>query len=272
MKCPNVIKAAIKLAQDKKAVDGKDMWALADALVKDCGLPNSERRPGVNNGSAASLETACNELKARGITYKMSTLAHIRQNALAFPRAKRHADNVSFWGHANAGTPDVLDWVLSTPGLKHYRNRKGLEMVDALVIRDMAKGYRQAQSVKRRRALEAAQEEEKKADTLEKKRKARKKVEELEEMPETGPGGATPEASLMHELATSQAINFELSQIAIDLKEILPRLRALNSLDDVFVANYLEQCEAILTTTQHIENFLRGKSNVRNLAEVKHGA
>lgn len=37
LQCPNVVAAAIKLAEHQKLAEGKDLWALGDALIKDCG-------------------------------------------------------------------------------------------------------------------------------------------------------------------------------------------------------------------------------------------
>jgi hypothetical protein len=92
MQCPNVVAAGIKLAEHEKAANGKDLWMLGDALVRDCGRgeepssENTKRRNGAHNGSKADIEVAQRELAAVGITYTVGTLTQIRQIAMTFPK------------------------------------------------------------------------------------------------------------------------------------------------------------------------------------------
>jgi len=109
-KFPNVIAAAERIQEHESVVEGKDLWALGDALVKECGEPRATA--GKNDGSYNQIKIAAEALGNRGLTYKgspykVSTLKDLRYTAFNFPKSTRR-ENVNFWVHYDAGNPEML--------------------------------------------------------------------------------------------------------------------------------------------------------------------
>jgi hypothetical protein len=268
MQCPNVVAAAIKLEEHKKAAEGRDLWLLGDALIKDCGgdaaYGNTHMRTKANNGSKATIDRARDELKVHGIEYAAATLVQIRQIAMTFSKADR-IDAVSFWGHYNAGNPEILKWILNQPTLRKYKNRKGYEMVDALRIRELARTYRQLQDKERERQHNAAADRERAATTLEDKRNAREEIERLKGMPKFGAGSIKPEPSVLRSAADTMEIDADIGRALMLLQEALPKLREIENLDADYTASFIEECDNCIAAATRIKNFLTGESNVRDI-------
>src|SRR6516165_2752521 len=94
--CPNVVAAGVRLAEYQKQAEGKGLWALADALIKDCGGEDNDTpvgtptgRSGRHNGSTATIAQASTELGNNGVEFTKETLRQIRDIGIAFPRAER---------------------------------------------------------------------------------------------------------------------------------------------------------------------------------------
>ena len=283
LQCPNVVAAAIKLEELKKAAEGKNLWLLGNALIKDCGYGNTQAprihgaKPGVKNGSKATLERACDELKVHGINYTARTLADIRDVAIAFPKDVDRKDNVSFWGHAYAGSPQILNWILSTPSLRTYKNRKGFEMVDALLIRDLAKTYRQVQEQERvedHRNAKDKLKDAKESGDLPAIRKAQDEVDETSRPPKAKGGGRPPSPSKLQAAAELMKTNAQWLETERDLEEakkaldvVYLRLQDMNEINSDYAEGYIEDCTAIAALATRIVNFLKGKSN--NLVHLR---
>jgi hypothetical protein len=156
--CPNVVAAATKLAEAQKEAGGRCLWALGDALIKDCGHEEegscqiSGMRTKAHNGSKATLETAVGELEARGINYEANTLRQIRDIAITFKKADR-IEGLGFWAHGEAGNPTILQWIMRTVP-KREKDRWGV--ISVVVIREKARQYREFMQRKERERHEAA--------------------------------------------------------------------------------------------------------------------
>jgi len=149
---PNVLAAAERRQRHLDDVNGKDLWALGEALIKDCGKPGDDR---THNGSHGRIEAAAKELAAKGFDYNLNTLVNIRETAFAFPSVRRITD-VAFWTHSAAGSPDLLD------AATKLARREGVSVTAAFVSK-AARRWREQDDEKRKADHAKAKEDLEKA-------------------------------------------------------------------------------------------------------------
>lgn len=105
---PETIKAA--RAHDEAERNASDLlWALGDALRKECGEPTGV---GTNTGSNDRLRQAQAALAAAGYAYSFSRLEQFRSIAHKF-KDHRHLGSVSFDAHLAAGEPALLEQIIT---------------------------------------------------------------------------------------------------------------------------------------------------------------
>ena len=87
-------------------------WELGDAILLECGPPSSN---GINDGSLQKLKEAQDILfKEEHFEIALNTLLRYREIAYKFPKDKRR--NVCWSHHCDAGSPEVLDTIITAVG------------------------------------------------------------------------------------------------------------------------------------------------------------
>ncbi len=222
MNYPNVIAAATKRRQHQDDADGKDLWDLGEALIKDCGEPSDE-----HEGHYDKIERATAELEKRGFNYTLNNLVKIREVAFIFPNPRRR--RLGFWLHEEAGNPDMLDAVVK-------QAKADDENVTALYIRGIVSAWRSKQDAERKDKNQAAKTrklkaKEKKlaAKTEESKAKAQAEIDAAnEEIEETKSAPARREAAPPDEDEMPLVLNeLELMRSAREAKRLANEAKRL---------------------------------------------
>jgi len=161
--------------------------------------------------------------------------------------------------------------------LRAYKNRKGFEMVDALLIRDLAKTYRQVQEQERvedHRNAKDKLKDAKESGDLPAIRKAQDEVDETSRPPKAKGGGRPPSPSKLQAAAEVMKTNAQWLETERDLEEakkaldvVYLRLQDMNEINSDYAEGYIEDCTAIAALATRIINFLKGKSN--NLVHLR---
>jgi len=105
-KYPLTIKAAQR--------DQTSQWSLGDALLRECGAPDSR-------GADLKLREAMAELHANGMPYKLERLTEYHRISHVFPETAR-GPGISHRTHIECGTPKMLKRVLTAWRHEHGRD------------------------------------------------------------------------------------------------------------------------------------------------------
>jgi len=126
-KYPHVIAAVEARAKHERDANGKDLWAIGAAVIKDC-WPNG-RPDGAAPAENKLLVGCASELAKLGHDYSITTLDKMAATTHHYPVHRRHPD-LSFFVHTEAHTPDLLDWIIKQVGKKNLSGRTARDWVN----------------------------------------------------------------------------------------------------------------------------------------------
>lgn len=231
---PRVLAAVEAREQHKSALDSRDLWAIGDAVIAECGERSTSNVK--HDGSRALLKKCAATLVAHGYkSYGVSALVNLRDTAHTF-KGKRHP-GISLWVHQEAGSPDFMDWIVE----KHGTGTRGGAGISVPEIRKLRKHWQQLERQARRQNYEAAKEEERTAPTPQAKKKASERAEELRGMPEPSPHKLPrPDRENAAELET-MADNLDLSaQSKSILTDLRRQLSTIDKMKDGIHPDFIE--------------------------------
>lgn len=192
-KFAHVIAAVEARAKHQDDVEGRDLWAIGAAVIRDCGRSNDGahikgKGAGSHDGSLAKIQAAARELESRGYdAYSAEYLRQVRDTATMFPANRRHAD-LNFFIHTEAGNPDILDWIVKhAPKKQELSGRYVREMVGVWLKRHTAetKQKHEQATFKKRKAQADHARARKAGDTSAAERAEREAAAAEREMEET---------------------------------------------------------------------------------------
>jgi len=247
-KFPHVIAAVEAREKHKGQVEGRDLWAIGDALVKDCG-PAIASDSSKHNGSFVKLKAVAAELTKLGYQeYAIVTLTHLRDTATAFPTNRRHYE-LSFNTHFEANNPDFLDWMVEEHGTD----------ISKRDVRAMWVRWRALETKQRQKKVVAAQERKRTATTEHERRAAEREIAEHKDMP---PPRATsvPDKESRHELRSlAEILDIDRNAKAITkmLRDNFTRLRGLDEISEDFAESLVENHQQIAESATQIVNYIK---------------
>jgi len=274
-KFPHVLAAAENREKHKSG----DLWALGDALIQDIGTPAD--RGGGGDGSYAKMKAAARDLKLAGFAdkeYALQSLVNYRTVAFAFPRNRRHPE-VAFYNHKRAGSPDFLDWIVEESGTD----------VTAKEIDRMRKRWQILEREQRKKKLEQAKEEAKRAPTPKAREDAEERVRHLVDSPSRPPRELpAPDRESHVELKNMAAfldLESDAEAVTKDLNDAVKALRKhLSTIDDKrddisveFIDSMVETYRALATAGEEITRVSTqiadrlGKTRLKRFESIRGG-
>jgi len=253
MKFPNMVAAADARAKHLKDAEGRDLWLLGAATLKDCGdeILTEEKTISSSKRAIKALESAAKELAKHGHEYSHITLRQMAETVLAFPASRRH-EGVTFFTHTEARNPDLLDWMVK---------QVGKEKLSGRVARELVTRWYNLQANQRREKIEAAKDKKRAATTLEDKRAATKEIKELgSTMPTPKAFLAPPDEDNQHALAVMAdvlSIDADAMSVTRTLRTNLSALRKMGEIDPDFVGSLIEHHEQIVEVAKQIVSVLK---------------
>lgn len=239
-KFPHLLAAVEAQAKHLRDAEGRDLWAIGAAAIKDCS-------PSAGRPASGMVEAAAKELAKHGYReYSATTLRQMAATVAAFPANRRYSD-LSFSTHAEAKNPDILDWIVSSKGTEDLSKRD----VRALVSR-----WQAMQAVKHREKITAAKSKKKAATTLEEKRAATKELKALgSTMPTPKSHLVPPDQESQSELAAmSDILSIDADAVSATktLRANLSALRDIGEISPDFTGSLIEHHEEIVEVAKQI--------------------
>ena len=260
-KFPNLLAAVELRAKHEGQVEGSDLWAIGDALIKDVGPPamsapgadiKSHSKEIYHDGSHAKIKDASEMLIAKGYpNYSLKYLINLRAVARLFPRESRHVD-LSWSVHDEAGDAKFLDWAI-TAAKKH--GIKKLSKRDVIAMRDH---LRDLEDEKREHKQKKAQEKKRRAKTEKERAEAEEEIAESMGPPK---GGFTPpdkkdETELML-IADIMRIDLAAKQLGLTLRDHQQKLRKMEeNLTEDLTESLMDHYATVVQTAQQLVEFL----------------
>lgn len=271
---PNVLAAVEKREAHKADLDCRDLWAIGDALIDDCGRPNRDvaiSGRGKRDGSTAKIKQCAAILNERGFKgYENATLLDLREGADTFGKSKRHV-GISMWVHLEAGSPDFMDWIVE----QHGTGKRGGAGISVPQIRKLRKRWKELERQQRKKAYEAAKEEERHAPTPQAKEKARERVEELRGMPEpsprTLPRPDRESAAQLDVMADNLDLSAQSKTIVADLRK---QLSTIDGMKDGIHPDFIEALDDIYKEAETVIKQIRQrleKTRLKRFDTIKGG-
>ena len=244
---PNVLAAVEAREKHRGDIDGKDLWAIGDALNTDFLGPQK---------IGEKIKDVAKELKQRGYKeYGSSYLYDLYETARDFSRNRRNHP-LPFFVYREAGSPDFLDWIVEERGVIDNKGHK----LSGRDVRAMRQRWKQLEKQKRKQLLSEAKDAARHATTPQAKKKADDAVEELTGMPE--PTGKTrPDRESVTDLRIMEE-NLDLSaQSKAIIRELQSQRETIDNMKggihpdfiDALEENYKEADKTIQQIRQRIE-------------------
>jgi len=255
---PNVLAVVEAREKHLETTEGKDLWALADALIKDCGDEVAKKgRPAfsdTNRGLIDKLTQCAAMLEKHGYAgYQASTLQQLRQAGLIFPKARRYPD-FSFWVHKEAGSPDFMDWVVKKHGVK-----KGNITIGK--IRELVRAAQEIERKERDKKVAVAQVRLKKATSVAEARQAKAEIAENKGPPRAInlPSPDTRPDHPLHAVAALLDISLHISGATKTLRKDLAIINNMDGVDPDHGEEMIQECDALIAVTTQLRNAIRGE-------------
>lgn len=257
---PNVLAAVELRAKHQGQIDGSDLWAIGDALIKDVELQIDKASGATpdapySKAERARFDVCAKELATKGYPeYSADRLAELRSTARFFPRGRRHSHELSFFVHTEAGDPDFLDWCIKKRGKK----------LSAQDVRVMRKHLEEIEDEARDRRLKDAQDKKRRASTDKERDEAEREIADNKGPPK---GGFTPpdkddENELML-VADVMRVDLAAKQLTSTLRDHQQKLRKMeDNLTEDLTESLIEKYESIVQVAQQLVDFL--KTSKRN--------
>ena len=272
MKFPNTVAAADARAKHLRDAEGKDLWLLGAAVIKDCG---GAAKFGIGRGNGTRDETSISktceaiskELAKHGHVYTGPSLYKIASTVAAFPADTRR-DGVNFFIHSEAKNPDLLGWIIK----QHAKEQVGKpaderEILSGRIARDLVTQWHTLQANKHREMVEEAKAKKKAATTLEDKRAARDELKKLGgAMPTPKTHLPAPDENSQTELAEMSdilRIDAEAMSVARTLRTNLAALRDVGEINPDFVGSLIEHHETVVEVAKQIVSVLKDAKRSR---------
>lgn len=263
-KFPLVSAAIEALEQDKRNLDGKRLWAIGDALIRECGPGKATRGVLGHDGSHLKLKAIAREQAGFGREYSFKTLGQWRQIAEAFPTSRRHHDVL--WSlHRMAGSPDFLDWIVEECGTDiTYRD-----------VEKVRKRWMQLEKKQRKHKLDEAREEARQAPTPKAKEAAEEKVKEFTDVPDRAKRDLpAPNRENQAELRAMAAILDVEADAKVMVKDLRNHLSTIDKMRDEinveFIDSLVETYQAVSEVATQIADRL-GKTRLKRFSTIKGG-
>jgi hypothetical protein len=227
-----------------RQTDGKDLWAIGAALIKDMkDLTGADKFGAIEK----AMKECSKLLLTKGFDYSTITLRNIWETAIAFPVARRHAE-VSFFAHTEAGNPDILDWIVKQVG----------DGVSGRDVRDWVKRWHSLHAIKRQGKKAAAVKKKATARTDKEREAAQREIDENTDAP-TPKELPVPDRESQHQLhvlAEVLDIDGDARSITKTLRANLARLHKLDEINAEFVEALVEHHDAVIEAAKQIVNFV----------------
>jgi len=255
---PNVLAAVEAREKHLEVTEGRDLWTLADALIKDCGSDDAPagRPAGAHNGSSEKITQCAVMLEKKGFSYTAASLRDIRAVGLDFPKDRRHA-GLSLWIHAEAKSPDFMDWIIK----KHGTKKGGRVGIGVDKIRELVRAAKDIERKEREKKFAAAQARMKKASSVAEARQAKTEIEENKGPPKARnlpSPDARPDHPL-HAVAALLDISLHISGATKTLRKDLAVINDMGEVDPDHGEEMIRECDALIAVTTQLRNAIRGE-------------